>query len=147
MSLVPIRVNIGDGMVLEDPLILFPEGFICFDDDDPPELVIWTDEKGHAVIQPGVLLARLGWPGVQLGPVYVGERSAHPERKSGPCEMRPAKWWMFKEPLRSRMPREAVALVHDPKPFHVSERRGQCAYEGFQKEELEKHAKLGGRRS
>lgn len=143
MSLVPIRVHIGEGMVLEDPLILFPEGFICFDDDDPPEIVIWTDDQGAPVAQPSVVLARLGWPGVSLGTCIRGRRSAHPERSVPPCEMRPAIWWFFKRPLSSRMPREALALVHNPRPFHVSERRGECAYEGFQDAELEKYCGPG----
>lgn len=40
MSLVGTYVYIGGGKFLENPVIKFKEGFICFDDDDPPEIVL-----------------------------------------------------------------------------------------------------------
>ena len=40
MSLVPTWVHVGNDMYAKNPIILFDEGFICFDDDEPPEIVV-----------------------------------------------------------------------------------------------------------
>lgn len=45
MSIVSTYVYIGGGKFLENPVIQFDEGFICFDDEEPPEIVI---KKSHA---------------------------------------------------------------------------------------------------
>lgn len=45
MSLVPTWVYAEDGNWYKDPVITGPGWFICFDDDDPPEMVIRTDQR------------------------------------------------------------------------------------------------------
>jgi hypothetical protein len=40
MSLVPTYVQALDGRFYENPVLEGPGWFICFDDDDPPELVL-----------------------------------------------------------------------------------------------------------
>lgn len=42
MSLVPTWVRAVDGLYYKDPLLVGENWFLCFDDDDPPELVIKT---------------------------------------------------------------------------------------------------------
>ena len=56
MSRVSTYVYIGNGKFLENPVIAFDEGFICFDDDAPPEIVL---KKRDAVNrEAGRLLAK-----------------------------------------------------------------------------------------
>ncbi len=40
-----VYVQARDGAFYKDPLFVFEEGFLCFDDDDPPELILWIPEK------------------------------------------------------------------------------------------------------
>lgn len=40
MSLVPVFVYASDGKYYKDPVIRGPGWFICFDDEEPPEVVI-----------------------------------------------------------------------------------------------------------
>lgn len=44
MSLGPIYVQADDGQYYQDPVIRGDDFFLCWDEDDPPELVIRADE-------------------------------------------------------------------------------------------------------
>ena len=46
MSLVPMYVKCRDGSWYREPVLVFAEGFVCFDDEDPPELVLWLRDDG-----------------------------------------------------------------------------------------------------
>lgn len=43
MSLGAVFVRARDGALYREPIWVFAEGFICFDEDEPPELVLWID--------------------------------------------------------------------------------------------------------
>lgn len=45
MSLMPTYVRGRDGAWYRNPVLVFAEGFLCFDDEDPPELVLWLSDK------------------------------------------------------------------------------------------------------
>jgi len=45
MSLVPTYVKADDGFFYKDPVLSEKGYFICFDDDDPPELVIKVKKR------------------------------------------------------------------------------------------------------
>ena len=65
MSLVPTWVHIGNDKYAKDPIIYFEEGFICFDDDAPPEIVIRIEHVKPYVIAVKVMegiLTRLHIP-------------------------------------------------------------------------------------
>lgn len=38
----PVFVRARDGALYREPLWVFPEGFICFDESEPAELVLWS---------------------------------------------------------------------------------------------------------
>ncbi len=40
-----IYVRCRDGALYENPVFVFPEGFICFSGNEPPELVLWVFRK------------------------------------------------------------------------------------------------------
>jgi hypothetical protein len=46
MSLVPTFVKASDGMFYKEPILSGKDFFLCFDDDDDPELVIKVTESG-----------------------------------------------------------------------------------------------------
>lgn len=48
MSLVSTWVRCRDGALYRNPRLVFPEGFVCFDEKDPPELVVWYDSDTSA---------------------------------------------------------------------------------------------------
>lgn len=56
MSLVPTYVKATDNYFYKDPTLEGKDWFICFDDDDPPELVIAVKAK----LNPETLLNTLG---------------------------------------------------------------------------------------
>lgn len=67
MSLVPVYVRARDAAFYRNPIVDFPEGFVCFDDVEPPELVLWIDElqqiDGQMIALPvvfAILSKRLG---------------------------------------------------------------------------------------
>tara|TARA_R110000851_G_scaffold268071_2_gene420715 strand:+ start:41076 stop:41498 length:423 start_codon:yes stop_codon:yes gene_type:complete len=41
VSLVPTYVRARDGAWYREPVLVFAEGFVCFDDEEPPELILW----------------------------------------------------------------------------------------------------------
>ncbi len=48
MSLCPVYVRAVDGLFYKDPVICHYDWFICFDDDDPPELVVFAKNRKEA---------------------------------------------------------------------------------------------------
>lgn len=57
MSIGSHYVRARDGALYKNPVLVFPEGFICFDETEEPELVIWippgelTAEGGHEAVK------------------------------------------------------------------------------------------------
>ena len=65
MSLVPTWVHVGNDKYAKNLVIYFKEGFICFDDDDPPEIVIrigHAERLTHAIKVMENILTRLHIP-------------------------------------------------------------------------------------
>lgn len=60
MSLVSTYVCIGKDKFLQDPVIRFEHGFICFDDDDPPEIVLRESSFASNVIASNYAVGLLG---------------------------------------------------------------------------------------
>lgn len=56
MSLVPTYVKADDGFFYKNPVLGTKDWFICFDDEDPPELVI----KKECPSSPKTLLQMIG---------------------------------------------------------------------------------------
>jgi len=55
----PVYVRARDASFYRNPLVAFAEGFLCFDEKEQPELVLWLDEhhllQGQAIAPPVVL--------------------------------------------------------------------------------------------
>lgn len=47
MSLTPVAARCRDGALYLEPVWFFPEGFVCLDGEEPPELVLWLPEGAH----------------------------------------------------------------------------------------------------
>ena len=47
MSLVGILVVADDGRFYREPVLFGDDWFLCFDDDDPPEIIIAREESGR----------------------------------------------------------------------------------------------------
>lgn len=45
MSKVSTYVRARNGALYRNPLFLFDEGFVCFDHEEPPELVLWKPKQ------------------------------------------------------------------------------------------------------
>lgn len=79
MSLIPVYVRCRDAGFYRDPVLIFREGYVVFDDETPPELVLWCDAEGVHPDPVEILARRLG---PNHGAVVIGEprRSdrAHP---------------------------------------------------------------------
>jgi hypothetical protein len=58
--MLPVYVRARDAGFYRNPVVDFPEGFLCFDDESPPELVLWLDEAGTCPEPLAVLKRRLG---------------------------------------------------------------------------------------
>lgn len=106
-----VYVQARDGAFYRNPLIVFPEGFIRFDDAGRPEIVMWADDSKavlDAIEKLGDVLVRLfGVDGIALsfaGDVSQGERTIP---GSDPPHTRGAVGIFF-GPLRRRIPRPTL---------------------------------------
>jgi hypothetical protein len=100
MSRASVYVRAVDGRFYKDPIVVFTEGFVCFDDDDPPELVLWTPLRRG----PDEVLEKLFGGRAHLGR-YVGDADRYEPlrgRVTLASKMRPASSWFFM--LRVRIP-------------------------------------------
>jgi len=128
MSLVPTYVRARDGYWYEDPVIEFPEGFICFDDDDPPELVLWRASLVAEPASPDVcraVLDRVLGPNAHTDlcqPPRLGERAVLKVR--GPIKLRPASWQFFRLLARIPAPKRHYGRFR-------GRRRGDCVLYDF----------------
>lgn len=66
MSEVSTYVRARNGMLYLNPILLADFGFVCFDDVEPPELVLWAPAPGVETITPAEALVR-----------FLGERPAN----------------------------------------------------------------------
>tara|TARA_R110000822_G_scaffold120633_3_gene254149 strand:- start:8677 stop:9084 length:408 start_codon:yes stop_codon:yes gene_type:complete len=98
MSLSPTYVRARDGALYKSPVLIFPEGFVCFDDTDPPELVLWLPVLDVVEVM-GRVLGRAANPGTLIA---TGE-SQRVLPLSEPWEFKPAAAWTFE--LTGRIPR------------------------------------------
>ena len=107
-------VRARDGAFYRDPLWVFPEGFICFSDDEPPELVIWLDPgnpEGPPPVSPVAILERVFGYGITRRPLCAavvdslgaGPRTQRTLPGSDPVRWAPAQAYRFK--MIARPPR------------------------------------------
>ena len=68
MSIVSAYVALSDGTYARDPMIEGEGWFICFDDDDPPEIVIRRAKDLDCNARARELLEELGIPHRRLEP-------------------------------------------------------------------------------
>ncbi|MCP4456096.1 MAG: hypothetical protein GY809_31960 [Planctomycetes bacterium] len=64
MSKVPTYVQSQSGLYYEDPVVRRPNWFVCWDDDEPIEVVVAVDNQGISNPVESVLLylREQGWP-------------------------------------------------------------------------------------
>jgi|SRR5665213_299803 len=65
MSLVSTWVEATDGRYYQNPVLEGPGWFICFDDDDPPELVV--TKRNLRTFQQILQDAKIPWKSIGLG--------------------------------------------------------------------------------
>lgn len=94
MSLASVHVRARDGALYKNPLLVFEEGFLCFDDVERPEIVLWlppgaTDKTPVVSNVVEVLRARLG-RAVDVDTVFYHSRSLRVVPDTEPWQYRPA---------------------------------------------------------
>jgi hypothetical protein len=60
MSLVHTYVRAVDGQLYRDPVLRGDDWFICFDDDDPPEIVVAGSDREECAVRAHRLVASIG---------------------------------------------------------------------------------------
>ena len=60
MSKVSTYVRARNGALYKNPIFAFDEGFVCFDDEEPPELVLWKPKEGDPITPAAALELVLG---------------------------------------------------------------------------------------
>lgn len=118
-------------------MIVFPEGFICFDDEDPPELVLWISDE-EAQTEAFVIDATRAFETIarvlsfaEIDPeaqamalsLAFGSRSLRIVPDTEPFDFRPAASWFFEIAGRiptpqvygdvQRYPRQAPGVLFD----------------------------------
>ena len=136
MSLASTYVRGRDGALYKNPVISFPEGFVCFDESEPPELVLWLPSTPHEKTPDGdvarAVLDRVfrfpegvGFATVPHGGVACNGRSDRVIPGTDPLEFRPAIAFSFN--LAGRIPRP---VFHEGTERHAS-RLGRAAVYDF----------------
>jgi len=88
MSLVPTFVKGSDGKYYKNPLLQDEtnQWFICYDDDDPIEIVMYTTDFTEGLKLRAIVLAKLAAAGYLLKPcsdrLHQGYRTAFKDGKS-----------------------------------------------------------------
>jgi hypothetical protein len=60
MSMVPVYVRCRDAAFYRDPILVISEGFVCFDDVEPPELVLWIPQgRSEPELSPAAAMQRI----------------------------------------------------------------------------------------
>lgn len=131
MSLAAVHVRCRDGALYRLPIWVFPEGFICFDDTEPPELVIWlppqadpqpTAEEGHQAAR--AILSRVFGFGASseahsaVVDSVAPQGDAHRVVPGGGMELAPARSFFFE--VTGRPPRPTIAEGTERYPSRVS---------------------------
>lgn len=120
MSLVPTYVRARNGALYRNPVLVFEAGFVCFDDSEPPELVIWLErleDVSFGLLEARAVLERvfgirdgdkLLQIDVDLESIRGGSRAQRVVPGSDPWLFRPAKSFFFE--LAGRIP---TPLLHE----------------------------------
>ena len=128
MSLVSTYARCRNGTLYKNPILVFPEGFLCFDDTDPPELVLWMP-KGSAKVPAieyaqGVLERVLGRAGFDPSSLSRHDLAERVIPGSDPWVFAASHSYFLK--LTRRIPRP---MVHDGTERHASRLRGCAIFE------------------
>ncbi len=92
-----IYVRARDGALYLDPVLVFPEGFVCFSSEERPEVVFWLDDSTRSGIElvtpPGdklqIIWRRLG-RSANITSITHGKRAQRVIPGSDPWEYRHA---------------------------------------------------------
>lgn len=91
MSQVSTYVKLADGKWYQNPVLKIPNekfGFICFDDEDPPELVTFNILNGYHSV--GKMLEDMGIKARLRSGTMASQRQRLGGRKFAEC----ATWWL-----------------------------------------------------
>lgn len=106
MSLVSTYCLADDGQWYREPVLRGEDWFICFDDDDPPELVF----KEHSDINPYTLLHDIGLKASLKG---RGNRSGRMFGKDFEFDDAISFWLKIKKPIPAKAITEHDGVVTD----------------------------------
>lgn len=132
MSLVSTYVRARNGALYRNPVLVFEAGFVCFDEEEPPELVVWLErleDTSFGFAEARALLERvfgifdgdkLLQIDADLETIRGGSRAQRVVPGSEPWLFRPAKSFFFE--LSGRIP---VPLLHEGEERHAR-RLGQA---------------------
>ncbi|KKM92799.1 hypothetical protein LCGC14_1214740 [marine sediment metagenome] len=120
MSLVPTWVQAVDGLFYKGPVLHGPGWFVCFDDDDPPEIIV-TKKLLATGKTPKQILTEKGIKFADLEPGSSGGR-IHP-RDDDRMKFTPSTSFFFVLKGRIPIPEESNAKGET----HI----GECVYYGF----------------
>ena len=128
MSLASTYARCRDGALYKNPILVFPEGFICFDDLEPPELVLWMP-KGSAKVPPieyaiETLERVLGGMGFDRETVRRNKLCQRVRPGTNPEVFTDAHSYLFT--IAGRIPRP---IFHDGTERHASRVRKCCVYD------------------
>lgn len=109
MSLVPAWVEAADGKFYANPVIQGPGWFVCFDDEDPPELVITPKNA----FPPARALEKSG---LKFSHLRAGHGGSYRQFSTG-CKMA----WSYFFKLEAPIPVPEVHNGIGPGPGHMVE--------------------------
>ena len=125
-----VYVRARDGALYKDPLWVFPEGFICFDDTEPPELVLWLDlkmlEAASAADVDAILRRVFGFVSSSElcsavpGSAFLVARSQRVIPGTDPPQLNPADSYFFEAVARPPRP-----TINDGTERHASRVKGR----------------------
>ncbi len=86
-----IYVRARDGALYLDPVLVFPEGFVCFSSRERPEVVLWLDDSGLCTLANGMArIEHLLGRAALMPSILFNKRAQRVVPGSDPWEYRPA---------------------------------------------------------
>ncbi len=85
-----IFVRARDGALYLDPVIVFPEGFVCFSSEEGPEVVLWLAVDASPPADSFLRISHLLGRSVNIASIDFNKRAQRVVPGSDPWEYRPA---------------------------------------------------------